>query len=228
MKEEIDVAVSFLIRVIAKNSCLERSQLEALRERLKFILVDRFRDHWFPEKPSRGQAYRCIRINDMEPREPVLERASRQCSLAYEELCLPAELTLWVDPEEVCCRFGERRNNSYCILATFKGGRRDNYVDQINIDELKPAERSKQVISKANPVQPYHWQIYAFMKSLAHLGKMPSLQLGMLNFRVIVPFIFSPFVNVPPKLFLYRFQHHINIPNLCRWLLVIFSYMSVG
>lgn len=144
MKEEIDVAVSFLIRVIAKNSCLERSQLEALRERLKFILVDRFRDHWFPEKPSRGQAYRCIRINDMEPREPVLERASRQCSLAYEELCLPAELTLWVDPEEVCCRFGERRNNSYCILATFKGGRRDNYVDQINIDELKPAERSKQ------------------------------------------------------------------------------------
>lgn len=143
MKDEVEAAVAFLIRVVGKNSQLEPGQLDALRARLEAVLTDRFREHWFPERPSRGQAYRCIRIN--EAREPVLEQASRQCGLSYEELCLPAELTLWVDPDEVCCRFGERQS-SYCILASFKGGKKENYVDQINIDDLeqRSMERSNQ------------------------------------------------------------------------------------
>lgn len=145
MKDEVEAAVAFLIRVVGKNSRLEPGRLENLRVRLQALLADRFRDHWFPEKPSRGQAYRCIRINEAQPREPVLEQASRQCGLNYEELCLPAELTLWVDPGEVCCRFGEQQS-SYCVLASFKGGKRENYVDQINIDDLeqRSMERSKQ------------------------------------------------------------------------------------
>lgn len=147
MKSEIDAAVAFLVRVIARNSSLEPVQLDALGERLRCILTERFRDHWFPERPSRGQAYRCIRINETEPREPVLEQASRRCGLGYDDLCLPAELTLWVDPEEVGCRFGERRG-VYYVLASFKGSRKENFVDQINIDELeqRTGDRPKQCL----------------------------------------------------------------------------------
>lgn len=145
MKDEIDAAVAFLVRVIARNSSLDRAQVDVLGERLRCVLTDRFRDHWFPERPSRGQAYRCIRINENEPREPVLEQASRRCGLGYDDLCLPAELTVWVDPEEVGCRFGERRG-VYYVLASFKAGRKENFVDQINIDELeqRSGDRPKQ------------------------------------------------------------------------------------
>jgi hypothetical protein len=83
---------------------------------------------------------------------------------------LPAELTLWIDPEEVSffltpslirqqfnfcslflnqvtARFGEHKG-SYCILAKFKGGNKENYVNQININELeqKSMERARQAI----------------------------------------------------------------------------------
>lgn len=149
MKDEIDAAVAFLVRVIARNSSLDRVQVDALGERLRCVLTERFRDHWFPERPSRGQAYRCIRINETEPREPVLEQASRRCGLGYDDLCLPAELTMWVDPEEVGCRFGERRG-VYYVLASFKGGRKENFVDQINIDELeqRSGDRPKQSLQE--------------------------------------------------------------------------------
>lgn len=44
-------------------------------------------------------------------------------------------------------RFGEHKG-SYCVVAKLRDGRQENYVDQINIDELekRSLERSKQVM----------------------------------------------------------------------------------
>lgn len=58
---------------------------------------------------------------------------------------MPIELTLWIDPEEVTARFGEHKG-SYCLLAKFKGGNKENFVNQININELeqKSMERQRQ------------------------------------------------------------------------------------
>lgn len=109
MKDEISVAVRFLIRLIEKTSTaggsgIEKEQLDTFRERLSELLSDRFQNHWFPEKPARGQAYRCIRLNEADRKDPVIDRAASQCGLSYEQLQLPSELTIWVDPKEVCCR----------------------------------------------------------------------------------------------------------------------------
>lgn len=43
-------------------------------------------------------------------------------------------------------RFGEHKG-SYCVVASFKDGNKENFVDQINVDELeqKSMERAKQV-----------------------------------------------------------------------------------
>lgn len=109
MKEEVSVAVRFLTKLIEKNTAnvnqgIEKEQLDVFRERLVELLCDRFRNHWFPEKPQRGQGYRCIRLNESDRKDPVIDKAAAQCGLAYEQLRLPAELTIWVDPKEVCCR----------------------------------------------------------------------------------------------------------------------------
>ena len=130
MKEEIAVAVRFLSRLIEKNNSssasasnnnannnnnnngtsssatksIEKEQLEVFKERLAVLLSERFQDHWFPDKPSKGQGYRCIRLNESDRKDPVIDRAATQCGLSYEQLRLPTELTIWVDPKEVCCR----------------------------------------------------------------------------------------------------------------------------
>ncbi|KAL3284092.1 hypothetical protein HHI36_018260, partial [Cryptolaemus montrouzieri] len=78
----------------------------------------RFEKHWFPELPTKGQGYRCIRINGVSPSDLSLEIAASKCGLSYNDLRLPAELTVWVDPSEVCYRLGESEG-SYCTLATF-------------------------------------------------------------------------------------------------------------
>ena len=64
----------------------------------------RFEKHWFPDLPSKGQGYRCIRVNGVSPVDLTLEMAAFKCGLRYKDLKLPTELTVWVDPNEVCYR----------------------------------------------------------------------------------------------------------------------------
>lgn len=144
MKEEVSAAVMFLTHLISKSKGLDQCQLETFETCLNSLLMEKFKDHWFPDKPFKGQAYRCIRVNETERRDPVLEKAAQSCGLNYEDLKLPVELTIWVDPNEVCCRFGEHKG-SYCTVASFKGGNKENFVDKIDIDELAQKTKTKKV-----------------------------------------------------------------------------------
>lgn len=67
-------------------------------------ILYRFEKHWFPEVPAKGQGYRCIRVNGLSPVDMTLQKAAVQCGLRYRDLRLPTELTVWVDPNEVCYR----------------------------------------------------------------------------------------------------------------------------
>lgn len=80
--------------------------------------MQRFEKHWFPEVPAKGQGYRCIRVNGLNPVDVTLQQAATRSGLTYGDLRLPQELTVWVDPSEVCYRLGESEG-SYCTLATF-------------------------------------------------------------------------------------------------------------
>uniref|UniRef100_A0A0A9ZAA1 Protein BTG3 n=2 Tax=Lygus hesperus TaxID=30085 RepID=A0A0A9ZAA1_LYGHE len=118
MREEISAAVVFLGRLLEKSASCNPNKLEDFKERLREALEERFQDHWFPENPDKGQGYRCIRVNGVNRREPTLEKAAVACGIRYEDMNLPCELTIWVDPNEVCCRFGENKG-SFCTLASF-------------------------------------------------------------------------------------------------------------
>ena len=145
MKDEVSAASDFLTRLVGKNENLSESTVSQFRETLNQVLLNRFKNHWFPEKPSRGQGFRCIRVNENIRRDPTLESVCQEIGIKYTDLQLPLELTLWIDPEEVTCRFGEHKG-SYCVVAQFKDGNKENYVDQIDIEELekKSLEQAKQ------------------------------------------------------------------------------------
>lgn len=118
MRLEIRSASDFLMNILRLGRNLDSRLLDVFRGTLEDLLRHHYQHHWFPEKPSKGSGYRCIRIN--HKMDPILAKAGRACGLQEASLreLLPNELTLWVDPREVSYRIGE--NGSICVL--YDGG----------------------------------------------------------------------------------------------------------
>ncbi|XP_062405875.1 protein BTG3-like [Sardina pilchardus] len=127
MKREIAAVVFFLKRVIKKAGKVEAEKVELFVERLMKALQDKYRGHWYDENPTKGQAFRCMRINSAQREDPDLMRACEESGVQYSDLGLPRELTLWVDPGEVMCRYGETR--PAFTIASFSGDESANEVD---------------------------------------------------------------------------------------------------
>ncbi|XP_062996017.1 protein BTG3-like [Elgaria multicarinata webbii] len=107
MKAAVEKAVRFITRLVNRHEKLNSWQVEYFGECLTAILCERYTDHWYPDKPLKGQAYRCIRINQNHPVDESLLKACQESGLDYSELALPREITIWIDPDEVCCRLRE-------------------------------------------------------------------------------------------------------------------------
>ncbi|XP_073511890.1 maternal B9.10 protein-like [Phyllobates terribilis] len=117
MRQEVEAAVSFLVKVLSLKKTLQPDQLENLGKNLVGILCKKYKGHWYPDKPARGQAYRCIRINSWQYIDESLLEASKRCGIEYSNLPLPKEMTIWIDPFDVCGRFEE--DSEYFTIATF-------------------------------------------------------------------------------------------------------------
>ncbi|XP_006873218.1 PREDICTED: protein BTG3-like [Chrysochloris asiatica] len=128
MKNEIAAVVFFFTRLVRKHDKLKKEAVERFAEKLTLILQEKYKNHWYPEKPSKGQAYRCIRVNKFQRVDPDVLKACENSCILYSDLGLPKELTLWVDPCEVCCRYGEK-NNAF-IVASFE--HEDENKDEIS------------------------------------------------------------------------------------------------
>ncbi|XP_077116154.1 protein BTG3-like [Ranitomeya variabilis] len=118
MRQEVEAAVGFLVKVLSLKKTLQLDQLENLGKNLVDILCKKYQGHWYPNKPIRGQAYRCIRINSWQHVDESLMEASKRCGIEYSKLPLPKEMTIWIDPFVVCGRFEE--DAEYFTIATFE------------------------------------------------------------------------------------------------------------
>uniref|UniRef100_A0A8C5DUE3 B-cell translocation gene 3 n=1 Tax=Gouania willdenowi TaxID=441366 RepID=A0A8C5DUE3_GOUWI len=83
MKSEIAAVVSFLKRLVKLKNKVEVEKMDLFAERLTVALQEKFEGHWVPEKPSKGQAYRCIRVNAFHKYDPELLRACRESGVHY-------------------------------------------------------------------------------------------------------------------------------------------------
>lgn len=90
-----------------------------LVEQMHKYLRIKFQDHWYPERPTQGSAYRSIRISK-EKIDKVLINATNDISLDLKEILesLPTDLTIWIDPGEVSYRVGEK-GPSKCFVRLF-------------------------------------------------------------------------------------------------------------
>lgn len=87
---------------------LPRRRVNIFGEELEKALKTKFEGHWYPSKPMKGSAFRCIKTGD--PIDPVLEKAAREAGMEIREIKenLPEDLAVWVDPGEVSYRIGEK------------------------------------------------------------------------------------------------------------------------
>nr|XP_043873854.1 protein BTG3-like [Solea senegalensis] len=143
MRQEIAAVQVYLKRLLIMAGKLESHKVELFVEGLGVALCEKFIGHWYPENPSKGQAYRCIRVNRFNKEDPVILRACRESGVQYSDLGLPYEFTLWVDPREVWCRYGEE--SMVFSVATFSS------------DEIQDKHVAKKVISTLTDVtSDYH------------------------------------------------------------------------
>lgn len=86
MRREIAAVVFFLKRLVKKGEKLESHKIELFVERLAVALQEKFRGHWYPENPSKGQAYRCCFLSsDIFTATPISERFG--CCVKHETEC---------------------------------------------------------------------------------------------------------------------------------------------
>lgn len=107
MINEVNSVVNFISKLLRQRN-VPTDLIDRFRTSLAEILHVHYRNHWFPEKPFRGSAYRCVRVVN-KVMDPVLIRAGNSVGLSQTDLMklLPSELTLWVDPNDVSYRIGE-------------------------------------------------------------------------------------------------------------------------
>ena len=113
MKEEVHCACEFLSRMLETRN-LPVQFVSVFKKRLEELLLTRFKNHWDTANPSKGSAYRCIRINGRL--DPVIRDAAKVTGLSDISTYLPAEFTMWIDPKEVSYRFGEEGSICNCSL----------------------------------------------------------------------------------------------------------------
>lgn len=113
MKKEVSTACRFLFLMLRRTSQISDPRLEKFRSTMEELLCERYKTHWHPSKPLLGSGFRCIRIN--HSMDPIITAAARMVGVSNAELkALPEELTVWIDPNDVCFRIGE--NGSICDL----------------------------------------------------------------------------------------------------------------
>ncbi|XP_049856311.1 protein Tob1-like [Schistocerca gregaria] len=106
MHIEVQVALNFVISYLYNK--LPRRRVNIFGEELEKALKEKFEGHWYPDKPFKGSAFRCLKTGD--PVDPVLQRAAREAGVPVHDVLdnLPQELAVWVDPGEVSYRIGEK------------------------------------------------------------------------------------------------------------------------
>ncbi|CAF0763763.1 unnamed protein product [Brachionus calyciflorus] len=121
MKEEIEKGVTFLRQFLAKYGQLNPSEIDLFASKLSEILEKRYMNHWYESNPMKGQAFRCLRLKKSEKYvDPTIEAILNEMNLSLNQLGLPNDFTLWIDPGEVSVRFGDSVGYTYTIAKLTK------------------------------------------------------------------------------------------------------------
>jgi hypothetical protein len=101
----------------------------------------------------KGQAFRCLRLKGSESyMDPVLERILADTNLELNQLGLPSDFTLWIDPGEVSVRFGDQVGYTYTIAhlnTKSENDDDDDAAEKANKSQLECVLKAKEATAAA-------------------------------------------------------------------------------
>ena len=164
MDVEVSVALNFVISYLYNK--LPRRRVNFFGEELEKGLRQKFDGHWYPDTPTKGCAYRCIKASG-DDIDPVMIWAADQSRLDLEEIKenLPRDLTIWIDPHEVSYRIGEK--GTIKVLFSDKNRIKSNLMESLD-DEIQFPNRG------FNPEAQCFKPIDSLSSSLSSLSMSPS------------------------------------------------------
>lgn len=184
MKDEIKSAVDFLTNILRSRDDVNEAQTYQFNTNLTNLLVHRYQDHWFPEKPFKGSGYRCIRLN--HNMDPLILKAGNMCGLdcSFLESSFPPELTIWVDPLDVSFRIGE--NGSVGVL----------YQSTSTENQVQETQHKSTSISAQQPSDNTYHMNRNFNNTLMSckdqfMNALPSISREAVNYQQFAGFVSS-------------------------------------
>lgn len=136
MTREILSGSNLIIHLIRiANNNLTEDDIQNLHEIIKYVLTHKYMRHWNFFNPTRGSAYRCIRIN--QTMDPLIVQAALLAKIPIKtlQLSLPSELTIWIDPRLVSYRIKE--TGPIVTLYKYKNGCTEWTPNSTNIKDLR-------------------------------------------------------------------------------------------
>jgi len=152
MKEEVRSAVNFLKKQLDTRPSLSNEQTKNFSDILERLVTKKFQNHWHPNKPLKGNAYRCINV-DRTHVDPVLVKAAEEASISLLDVMslFPDGFALWIDPDDVSIRFGTR--GSICPIYG-KGIRKSESMEQRQTFQQR-SPRNSNSLQTCFTVNPY-------------------------------------------------------------------------
>lgn len=171
MKTEVYCACAFFSRMLQTKN-LPVQFVDVFRSKLEDLLLERFKNHWDAANPNKGSAYRCIRIN--KKMDPVVEEAAKVTGLSDISKYLPAEFTMWVDPDDVSYRFGE--DGSICSCPLDFMHRESDWLSSPTSSKTTNSRvaRGVQVTSKSPSVSPVNLRKHHHHNSYSYVNNVYS------------------------------------------------------
>ncbi|EFC40376.1 hypothetical protein NAEGRDRAFT_81040 [Naegleria gruberi] len=116
MLEEIKSVTAFFSKWLSDK--FDQKVVNEFKNALESELLVRFKGHWYPSDPQRGQAFRSILIDGVQTDPLLMDIASRLgINLNDFENCLPRNCVVFIDPYRAVCKDLETgRGNSYHVI----------------------------------------------------------------------------------------------------------------
>jgi hypothetical protein len=115
MKTETTAAIDYLVEKLGHvTNCppiqnLTTEQKDELKNTLDSLISERLVGHWYPDKPLKGSAFRCLQITADEGYvHPLLIEGFQKIGISTTDLLRAFDkgLSIWIDPNEVSCQHG--------------------------------------------------------------------------------------------------------------------------
>lgn len=141
MKDEVRSAVNFLQKQLDTNPSLSNAQTKNFRDILERLVTEKFQNRWHPNKPLKGNAYRCINVERTHI-DPLLVKAAENAGISLLDVMslFPDGFALWIDPDDVSVRFGTR--GSICPIYVKEMGKSETQEQNLTLQQRLPLNSS--------------------------------------------------------------------------------------